>query len=309
MRKKKIREVGIVGIGYVGSAMERFFDDRGDIALSLYDEFRTQSENFTSMNGYRKAFGSGERNHFGDFDPIPLRELKIQRDVFSKNLDLAVICVPTPSLPDEGCDTSIVESCVKWLRERDVPRILIKSTVEPGTTERLIQKYGDGIAFSPEFGGNSSYWTPFSFDHDFKDAGWHIFGGRKETTSWLVDLWTEIAGPMKHYFQTDPTTAEMVKYAANCFYATKVAFVDELAQLCDDIGVDYTELREMWTQDPRISKMHTARFRKSPGFSESHCFNKDVPALISFAERFGGNLSTLRGALEASRRMAQEKDE
>src|SRR5581483_6667946 len=128
-------KVAIIGYGHVGKSMHKIFPD-----AFIYDPF--------------------------------IEEYQDTQRLINKECDLAIICVWTGSNKDGSCDTSIVESSVAWLK---TPLILIKSTVEPGTTNRLKQEYKKRICFSPEYFGEFSYWTPT----DWSPEGWPymVIGG------------------------------------------------------------------------------------------------------------------------------------
>lgn len=238
--------IAIVGYGHVGKAIARTFEDRHKIYP------------YTPSN--------------------PMSEKMINDEC-----DIAFVCVPTEPKEDGSCDTSIVEEAVGWL---DVPLIIIKSTVPPGTTLHLMTEHRDkSIVFSPEYYGESKYYIPSEMD-DPNEWPYHIFGGLPEDTSKCVDLFMDVFGPTKQYYQTNWRTAEMVKYMENVFFATKVTFCQEMYNICKKLNIDYNEAREMWVGDPRINPMHTAVFPDKRGYS-GKCFPKDVKALIRFAEEVG----------------------
>ncbi len=91
-----------------------------------------------------------------------------------------------------------------------------------------------------------------------------------------------INGYYKFYF-TDTVTAELAKYMLNSFLALKVTFCNEFADVAKKYNVSYPELRELFIADSRISPSHTFVYEDKP-YYDSHCFNKDIPALIKFAE-------------------------
>jgi UDPglucose 6-dehydrogenase len=226
-------KIAIVGYGYVGKAMYKFFEKHYDMVV--YDP--------------------------GIFDPAKANlpcELATKEDVNA--CDLAVICVPTPTGEAGACDLSIVEESISWVK---TPLILIKSTVEVGTTEKLKKKTGKRIVFSPEYCGESAYWSPYAFHTDVKETPWFTFGGDSQDTEAMVNYFMKVVGPTKIYHQTDATTAELAKYVENTFYAMKVTFCYEIAEICKRVGVDYNKMREAWLLDPRLNRMHTAVFQDS----------------------------------------------
>lgn len=245
------KKVGIVGYGYVGHAMEKFFSTH--YPVEVYD---SQKMEF-SMNMERV-----------------------------NSCDVGLVCVPTPMNPyTSRCCTQIVEEVVDWL---ETPLIIIKSTVEPGTTDRLRAKTGKRIIFSPEYCGESSYWSPYQWDRDVKESPWFIFGGPQVDTSQAVDLYLPITGPVKVYRQTSALAAEVSKYMENSFYATKITFCYEFANICRAAGLDYNEVRELWLLDPRINPMHTAVFEANDQAFGGKCLPKDTNAVAAWAKEVLG---------------------
>jgi UDPglucose 6-dehydrogenase len=249
-----MKKIAIVGFGFVGKGMYRLFEKQ---VAAVYDPF---SKDIPTSLGTTKAAVN--------------------------DCDMAIICVPTAESKDGACDTSLVEESVAWLK---TPLIVIKSTVPPGTTDKLVKKTGKNIIFSPEFIGESSYYTPpwkYPDPQEVKMHTWQIFGGAKDITQKVYDIFIRIMGPHVYYAQTDAKTAEMVKYLENSWGAMKVIFFNEWFDICKTHGVDYREVRELWALDPRTEKMHTAVFVDKRGFG-GKCFPKDVSAIIKATEDLG----------------------
>jgi len=201
--------------------------------------------------------------------------------------EMAIVCVPTPRDPITGqCVTGIVEEVVRALPPR--PLILIKSTVEPGTTQRLMNDTRRPIVFSPEYMGESRYWTPPEYPAPDDPIGhrFMIIGGYSKDCSRAADVFLPRLGPATRFRFMSATEAELVKYAENCFFALKVTFANELRRICDRAGVNYHTVREGWLDDPRVGPMHTAAFKDAPGFG-GKCLPKDISALAAFCRRSG----------------------
>jgi len=200
--------------------------------------------------------------------------------------DLAVICVPTEMKLDGECDLSIVEETIKWV---DVPLILIKSTIPPGTTKYLVEKYKKRICFSPEYIGEGNYFVPFwKYPHP-KELKYHdfmIIGGNREDCSDILSYFKPIMGPNAKYHITNSNVAELTKYMENCWGATKVTFCNEFYEIAQVFNVDFDELRELWLLDKRVERMHTLVFKEKRGFG-GKCFPKDVNAIIKASEKKG----------------------
>lgn len=278
MRKKLSKKIAVIGYGYVGQAMTKFFRDH--YPVSVYDPYRTD---------------------FPDLWECPI--IRSAEEV--NKHDVGVICVPTPTTEGGRCDTSIVEKVVDWL---ETPLIIIKSTVEPGTTRRLKEKTGKRIVFSPEYCGESSYWSPYLWDRDVKESPFFIFGGAPKDTSEAVDLYFPITGPVKTYRQTTDMAAELAKYMENSFYATKITFCYEMAMICQAAGLDYNEVRELWLLDPRINRMHTAVFEANDRPFGGKCLPKDTAALAAWAkDSLKYNAKLLHDVLESNERIGNHR--
>jgi UDPglucose 6-dehydrogenase len=270
----KTTKIGIVGYGYVGKAMAKLFEKNYEVLV--YDVTPG-------------IITDSARHHLVDKEEI-------------NQCDLGVICVPTPRGTYGECDITHVEHVLEWL---STPQILLKSTVAVGTTDALSKKYSRKIVFSPEYCGESTYWTPYDFHTDIKETPFFIFGGNKKACSRMVDLFMPVTGPTKTYRMTDARTAEMVKYMENTFYATKIAFCYEIDQVCKTMRVDYNEARDLWLLDPRINPMHTAVFDANDKPFSGKCLPKDLSALVSTAKAEGYDARLLQEVLSTNDRIAE----
>lgn len=212
--------------------------------------------------------------------------------------DLAIICVPTPSRNNGRCDTDIVESVVQWVT---TPLVLIKSTVEPGTTARLSVTYGKRIIFSPEYMGESSYYVPSQY-LDPKNPvshGFLILGGEEKACTEIADIFVPVIGPTTRIRIMQSVEAELIKYAENSFFAMKVMFSNELRDMCDLFGANWHRVREGWLDDPRIGPMHTAVFPDKRGFG-GKCYPKDVKALYEICRMLDYEPLMLKATMESN---------
>lgn len=260
--------LGIIGYGIVGQAVEYGFKSE---PIFIYDKYK---------------------------DFLPLEEV-------CKKSEFIFICVPTPIKEDEsGIDLSIVEENVseiaKFISGTD-KIIVIKSTIIPGTTRDLTKKYSlTNICFNPEF------LTEANFLEDFVNADRTIIGADSDLVSRrLVSLY------LKHFpkmpvFQTDPTTAEMVKYMANCFLATKVIFANEMHEICQKLGLSYQEVKKLVVADHRIFNSHLD-VTTERGFG-GKCLPKDLLALRALAKSLGSDTKLLDTIWEKNLKIRKIKD-
>lgn len=257
-------KIAIIGFGHVGKAMQVLFPD----AL-VYDP---------------------------NYD-----EYKNTKDQINRQCNLAIICVWTGSNNDGSCDTSIVESTIKWL---NTPLILIKSTVEPRTTDKLKKKYKKRICMSPEYFGESSYWIPA----EWSIKGWPylIVGGEEQDTTRIIDYFVPVLGPNKKYYSCSALDAELIKYMENAYLATKVTFVNEMYEICKKLGANWHKVWEGWALDPRIERSHSAVFPNNRGFN-GKCLPKDISALIRVAQKNNYNPKFLQEIVKSNNRFKKLK--
>jgi nucleotide sugar dehydrogenase len=243
-------KAAIIGYGYVGKAVGEFLKRQYDLAI------------------YDPALGYTDKEA-------------------ANSCDFAVVCVPTPMQQNGAVDLSYIEDTLSWLA---APLITIKSTVPPGTTQMLVDKYEKKICFSPEYIGEGNYPVPYwdNIPHptDMKYHSFHIFGGRKDVTTVAVEYWKRAAGPFAQFHECDSTTAELVKYAENAWIATKVTFVNELYDIAETFSVDFNQLRELWLLDGRVGRSHTLVYKTNRGFG-GKCIPKDTRGIVEAAKEKG----------------------
>jgi UDPglucose 6-dehydrogenase len=217
LHKMKYR-IGIIGFGFVGQAVKYGFSNH---EIHIYDKYK---------------------------------DLESLEEVVKKS-EFIFVCLPTPIKSDEsGIDLKIMDDAVRDLAKSTKGTdkiIIIKSTVIPGTTQRYINKYKENLfCFNPEFLRESS------FLQDFVNSDRVILGATNDQVLRRVGSLYQNAFPTTPIFQTDPTTAEMAKYMANCFFATKVTFANEMYDICQRLGINYEEAKKMVVADKRIYDSH-----------------------------------------------------
>jgi len=242
------------------------------------------------------------------YDKDPKKSTTSSIQELAEKSDIIFICLPTPMRQDGSCDTSIVESVLIKLNLYQKV-VVIKSTIPPGSTEKYNQTYKNiSCVFNPEF------LTEANYINDFKNQDRIIIGGPHEAVT-LVKQMYQIAYPNVPTTKTSSTIAELVKYMTNCFLATKVAFANEIYQICKKLDVDYDKVVEYSTKDKRLGTSHWAvpgpmpapDGSLKPGFSGS-CLCKDINALIYKAKQLGIDPKVMRGAWEKNLEVRPERD-
>lgn len=263
----KRKTVGIIGNGFVGEAQAFAFSASADVKI---------------------------------YDINPLRSTHSLGEVLDQ--EFVFVCLPTPMRPDGTQDISFIEKFFDSVFTNENQIFIIKSTVLPGTTKGLSEKFGFDIVFSPEF------LTERSSKIDMLTQARIILGGEPKLTKRVKELFVERFAN-KHIIETDSVTAEYVKYMNNCFLATKVSIMNEFKRLGDVIGVDWEKALYGFASDGRIGDSHL----QVPGPDGlmgygGTCFPKDVNALLRFAQEQGIAMNTIEGGWWTNLEVRPEKD-
>ncbi len=261
-------KVGVIGNGFVGESQAYTFSPVADVKI---------------------------------FDVDPVKATHDLLEVLSQ--DFIFVCLPTPMKENGEQDISYIENFFSNIGLYNTDAIFIlKSTVLPGTTKQLTDKFNFNIVFSPEF------LTEKTAKLDMLTQSRIIFGGDRELCLKVLELFIARFGK-KHYIITDSTTAEFTKYMANTFLAVKVSVVNEFYRMADELGVEWNDALEGFVSDPRIGNSHT----QVPGHDGKlgfggTCFPKDINALITLGKELGVNMNTLEAAWKTNLEVRPEQD-
>lgn len=213
--------------------------------------------------------------------------------------DVAFVCVPTPMKEDGSCDTSIVEEAVSWIT---APLIIIRSTVAPGTTDRLIKKYPDKhIVFQPEYIGETAAHPLLNES----ERTFLIFGGSQEGCGKAVEFYQHVYNASVKILCLTPLEAEIAKYMENCSIANTVTLANEFYNICKTFGVPYDMVREAFLLDPRMSRYFTFVFPDNRGFG-GKCLPKDLNAIAAASKQAGYKAEFIEGILKNNKRIRGE---
>jgi UDPglucose 6-dehydrogenase len=254
--------LGVVGIGYVGGAVVA---------------------GFTKVHGVQIVTCDSNPDKHADY--LTEREL-------ANNADIIFVSVPTPVGKTGECDISMVEKVVREISEANACKeVVIKSTVPPGTTLSLAEKYRNlNIIFNPEFLTEANYILDFKSQDKIILGVPHTEGERALPAARLY----KNAFPTTQTYIVDSNVAEMFKYTSNIFLATKVTFANQIHKLCKASGIDYNEVAKLARKEVRLGESHWTVPGPDGkyGFGGS-CFPKDLSALIAFAEEVGEDTAFL----------------
>lgn len=261
----KVLNIGIIGLGYVGKAIRCAYEDK-----QLLDRVYTF-----------------------DINPSTNPTCASITDVTTV-ADVIYVCVPTPMTNTGICDLSIVERVVEEIsKSNDSKIIILKSTMTPGTTERLQAQYQQhNFFFCPEF------LTEKNFINDYLHQDLMVLGIPKYSHRTLAERILQEQTSVCNVRTAkiiDATAAEFYKYVANNFLATKVSFANEMESIAREIGVEWGDIVNTITNDKRLGHSHW----NVPG-PDGHrgfggtCFPKDINATITFANSLGVGVPLLK---------------
>jgi UDPglucose 6-dehydrogenase len=275
------QKIGVVGNGFVGGAVKFGFSPQVgcDAEVRVYDK-------------------------------NPAKSTHTLEETINES-DFVFLSVPTPANEDGSINIDVLDKALSDINDvsnRD-NCILIRSTIVPGTTRKLQQKYSQlNLLFNPEF------LTERSANFDFINQHRFIIGSGDSMSSAMAS--EEFSELLKNRFgscisilECTYETAEMIKYMNNCFFATKVSFLNEMYQIAEKSQVNWKQAIDGFVADGRIGHSHLnvpgpdGKF----GFGGS-CFPKDVQALKNFAEDIGVNPSVLAAVWRKTLEVRPEQD-
>jgi len=285
-------EVVVIGIGRIGAVAACCLADAGHTVIGIEINASSLQIMNSGVVPYHEPGLEGLLKH-----GLQAGNLRFAAALpGSLKADIVMIAVNTPAMPDGSCDLSYVHTAVAQVRDALAgPTVMVmKSTVPPGTGVRFINDYLQGTAITyvsnPEFlrGGRGVYdW----FHPDRIVVGTDDNGAADK----LRLMYSGIEAPV---VITDITSAEMIKYASNTFLATKISFINEIANICETMGANIDDVARGMGLDPRIGP---AFLQAGLGYG-GHCLPKDAAALNSLASGKGYDFKVLRAAIEANAR-------
>lgn len=280
--------VGTVGYGFIGNAVVELF--KPHCKVLIYDKARPE---------------------LNTLDEVVL------------NSEVIFIAVPTPMKKSGECHTGIVESVLQEIQntatklERDLGSfiVVIKSTVPPGFTNKMQDRFALRIVFSPEF------LTEANAVNDFKTTNRVLLGGDFEDAQvvykyfegvWpnrMMNTYDNHKDGIVQIVQCDAAEAEMVKLSTNAHLMSKVLLANELYLICQKLGVDYDNVKIMTQLDRRIGLSHMS----VPGPDGSlgaggHCFPKDINNLVYICKQLGTNEKMFSAVQQRNLEIREDKD-
>lgn len=293
-------KIGVFGAGYVGLVTAVCLAEMGHLLQVVeVDESKVEKLN----NGISTIYEPGldellERN-------ISRGNICFTSDSRSviEHSEIIFLCVGTPPLPDGSADLSQIDAAVREIlrhtRDGEYKLVAVKSTVPVGTAQRLrslIQEEARGRRVDIEVASNPEFLREGSAVRDFMNPDRIVMGVVSERARALFSSVYESFDCPKIF--TTPETSEIIKYAANSFLATKISFINMVADLCEEVGADVSLVAEGMGYDKRIGPDF---LRAGIGFGGS-CFPKDLQAFLHVGKSKGLDFGLLEEVIRINNR-------
>jgi UDPglucose 6-dehydrogenase len=291
-------KICVIGTGYVGLVTGVCFADLGNTVHCVdTDVHKIKKLNYGSVPIFEPGLEEMVKKCYKDKRLIFTTDLK--KSVSYS--DIIFVCVGTPSVKE----TNSVNLKYVFKVARDISRyikkfkiIIIKSTI-PVTTGDKVEKIINSKVRRKLFEvvSNPEFLREGEAIRDFRYPDRIIIGTEnKRIIKTLANLYDPIIKKGAIYFKTSRRSAELIKYASNAFLATKISFINELANLCEKIAINTEDIAIGMGLDKRIG----SRFlRTGPAYGGS-CFPKDTKALVTTGEKFNTNLSIVRSVIKSN---------
>ena len=292
--------ISVIGTGYVGLVTGACFAEFGvDVTCADVDEDKINR----LLNGVMPIYEPG-------LDHLVSKNVQAGRLRFTTDLRQAVeqplvifLAVGTPPLPDGSPDLSFVESAACSIADfmNGYKVVVTKSTVPIGTGEHIRKLISERQKAKVNFGvvSNPEFLREGAAINDFMRPDRVVIGSRdEEAIAIMKDLYRPLYLIEAPFVITSLEAAELTKYAANAFLATKVSFINEIANLCERIGCDVHDVARAIGMDKRIGSKF---LHPGPGFGGS-CFPKDTRALSSVARKFDSAALIVDAVIEVNER-------
>jgi len=296
--------IAVIGTGYVGLVTGACFAEFGvDVTCVDVDETKIQR----LIDGVMPIYEPG-------LEQLVSKNTQAGRLRFTTNVGEAVeqalvvfLAVGTPPKPDGSPDLSFVEAAAGAVADHlnDYKVIVTKSTVPIGTGEHIRELINERKKSRSHFGvvSNPEFLREGAAINDFMRPDRVVIGSRdEEAIAIMKDLYRPLYLIEAPFVITSLEAAELTKYAANAFLATKVSFINEIANLCEKIGCDVHDVARGIGMDKRIGSKF---LHPGPGFGGS-CFPKDTRALSSVARQFSSGSLIVDAVIEVNERQRHE---
>ena len=282
--------IAVIGTGYVGLSTAVGLAELGHVVVGADIDAHKIS---TLQSGVSPLDESGITDALGRL--LKSKSLTFSTDVLTSVADASIVflCLPTPQGDDGSADLSYIENVARAIGSHLSSDAVVanKSTVPVGTSVQVAKWLGRkdvSVVSNPEFLRQGTALQ------DFLHPNRIVVGGDNPTAvEKVASLYSKIDAPI---LRMNAASAEALKYAANSFLATKLTFVNAIADICELVGADIFDVVGGLGMDPRIGDQF---LNPGPGWGGS-CFPKDTRALVKIAEEQGYDFALLRGVIQTN---------
>jgi len=291
--------VGVVGLGFVGLSVSCVFADKG-INVHGVD---IDEQKLSMINEKKSPFYEPQINQI--LDKVLNKSLYVNSNLEEcvKNSEIVFVCVGTPSNSDGSSNLDYLKKTCKEISEflnkihdEKFRIIVIKSTVPPQTIESEIiplmeKKSSNLMGTKLDICSNPEFLKEGSAIEDMSNPHLVIIGTNNEKTKKKMNhFYSKLYSNSINIMNTTIVNSELIKYTNNSFLATKISFINNIANICNKIpGADVEIIAEAIGMDPRIGKMF---LKAGPGYGGS-CFPKDVAGFLNFVKLRGYSMPIL----------------
>lgn len=242
--------IGIIGLGVVGSACQAGFNLQGHRVLIHDPKFGTDIAGILDS-------------------------------------EIVYVCIPTPTMPDGSCDLTQIETVIAQLKERKYSGVVaIKSTVTPGTTDLLMDRYGIDICFVPEFLREWCAYDDFVINHKLLAVGCR--------NNRMFEIVKQSHGSLPQKICClRSTEAEILKYYSNVFNALRITFANNMFEICQAFDADYNKIKDAYLLRETATEDYMNCSEQLRGFG-GMCLPKDTKVLIHLIESLGLELDLIK---------------
>jgi len=280
--------VTIIGLGFVGLSFASFLGSKGVSVIGV-------DSNKKKIECLREGLPDFYEPKLEYYLKKGIKNIiftsKIDETTLQSDFIFITVGTPLNKLNEINLEfiKSVISSISKKLKyNKTKPTIIVKSTVVPGTLnfiKKLLEKHKNKEGIDFELLSNPEFLREGSAIKDTKNPHVVVVGGNNiKSRKKLINFYKKIYPKNQDYVETNTITAEMIKYANNAFLATKITFINSMANMCQKIpDTNVDDIAKVMGMDPRISPLF---LNAGPGFGGS-CLPKDLQALITYSKNIG----------------------
>ncbi|GLX67379.1 UDP-glucose dehydrogenase family protein [Paenibacillus glycanilyticus] len=287
-------KLAVIGTGYVGLVSGVCFSELGNEVICV-DKMQAKIDMLN--NGEVPIHEPGLKELIASNTAAGRLSFTTDLAAAVSNAEIVIIAVGTPSLPDGKANLAYIEQAAEEIGNAidDYKVVVVKSTVPVGTNEKVANIIREVASAEFDFASVPEFLREGTAVRDTMNPDRIIIGTASERAA---EMLSELHRPLTDNITiTDVRSSEMIKYASNAFLATKISFINEIANICEKVGADVEEVAKGMGMDRRIG---SSFLKAGIGYGGS-CFPKDTQALIQIAGQMDYDFKLLKSVVEVNR--------